>query len=303
MTLEPLAGGSWALVSPVNIGLYVQDQRVLVIDTGLGKDSSKKLLSQVAGQGWTLSAIFNTHSNADHAGGNAFLQDAVPGLQAYAPRAEAAVIRDPWLEPSFLWGGFPLRQMRNKLLEAPASRCLDLPPTGIPGWEGLTVVPLPGHFFQQAGILTPDGVFYAGDALVSQANLEKHPVSFVYDLAAYRQTLEMLLTMDFHILVPGHAPPTKEAGPLVRANLDKSREIEIFLGETLAESMTFDQIFRRLCLVYQIRLDHNQYALTACTLRSYLSFMEARGSIRFWFEDGQMLWQNNGGSSQAPTVT
>ena len=57
----------------------------------------------------------NTHSNADHDGGNTLLQNRL-GCAVYATPMEKAVVEHPILEPSFLYGGYPFKKLRKKFL-------------------------------------------------------------------------------------------------------------------------------------------------------------------------------------------
>ncbi|MFA5851581.1 MAG: MBL fold metallo-hydrolase [Spirochaetales bacterium] len=53
-----------------------------------------------------LKRIISTHSNADHIGGNDYLQR-MTGCPRYASRAEKAFIESPEIEKNFLWAAFP----------------------------------------------------------------------------------------------------------------------------------------------------------------------------------------------------
>ncbi len=61
---------SYYIKSPAKIGLVrLNDTDVCLIDSGNDKDAGRKIRQLLDKNGWRLSAIYNTHSNADHIGG------------------------------------------------------------------------------------------------------------------------------------------------------------------------------------------------------------------------------------------
>ena len=93
---------SYYIQSPAKIGLVkLNDTEVCLIDSGNDKDAGRRVRKSVDTNGWTLKAIYNTHSNADHIGGNKYLQ-AQTGCRVYAPGIECDFTRHPILEPAFL---------------------------------------------------------------------------------------------------------------------------------------------------------------------------------------------------------
>ena len=89
------AENSYYIQSPAKIGLIkVSDTEVCLIDSGNDKDAGKKVLKVLNANGWTLKAIYNTHSHADHIGGNQYLQKQT-GCPIYAPGIEADFTNHP----------------------------------------------------------------------------------------------------------------------------------------------------------------------------------------------------------------
>lgn len=73
--LVQVAGNSYYIQSPAKIGLVrLNDTEVCLIDSGNDKETGRKVRQLLEANGWRLTAIYNTHSNADHIGGNKYLQ-------------------------------------------------------------------------------------------------------------------------------------------------------------------------------------------------------------------------------------
>ncbi len=181
---------SYYIQSPAKIGLVkLNEQDVCLIDSGNDKDAGKKVKRILDANGWRLTAIYNTHSHADHIGGNKYLQGQT-GCKIYAPGIECAFTRYPILEPSLLYGGYPCKELRHKFLMAQESDSQELTPACLP--EGFEIIPLPGHFFDMVGFRTADDVVYLADCLSSKETLDKYKIGFIYDVAAYLDTLEKL---------------------------------------------------------------------------------------------------------------
>ena len=108
-------------------------------------------------------------------------------VAVYAPGIEYAFTRWPLLEPSFLYGGFPCKDLKHKFLMAQESDVIELTDEVLP--EGFQIIPLTGHFFDMVGFRTPDDVVYLADCLSSRETLDKYQIGFIYDVAEYLKTL------------------------------------------------------------------------------------------------------------------
>ena len=168
--------------SPAKIGLVrLSGPEVCLIDSGNDKDAGRKIRQILGANGWKLTAIYNTHSNADHIGGNRYLQNQT-GCRVYAPGIERDFTVHPLLEPSFLYGGYPVKELRHKFLMAQDSSALPLTDDVLP--DGFERIPLPGHFFDMCGFRAPDDVVFLADCLSSRETLEKYRIGFIYDVSA-----------------------------------------------------------------------------------------------------------------------
>lgn len=287
--LIPVAPHTYYIQSPAKIGVVeTSDGHVVLIDSGNDKEAGRKVRQHLDRQGWTLDAIYNTHSNADHIGGNAYLAKQT-GCALYAPGIEAAFTQHPILEPALLYGGYPMKALRHKFLLAQESDAQPLTPEHLPA--GFELIPLPGHFFDMIGLRTPDDVVFLADCLSSQATLDKYQISYVYDVAAYLDTLERVKEMQAALFVPAHAEATDNIAPLAQYNIDKVNEIAGHILDFCAAPHTFEEVLQHLFTSYDLAMTFEQYALVGSTVRNYLSWLLDSERLSATFTDNRLLWQ------------
>ena len=275
--------------SPAKIGLVrLNETDVCLIDSGSDKDAGRKVRQHLDKNGWHLTAIYNTHSNADHVGGNQYLQKQT-GCAVYAPGIECDITRHPLLEPSFLYGGFPPAELRHKFLMAQPSDAHELTADVLP--KGFELLSLPGHFFDMVGFRTAEDVVYLADCLSSRETLDKYQIGFVYDVAAYLDTLEKVKTMQAAAFVPAHAEVTEDIAPLAQYNIDKVLEIADHMVELCAEPVIFEELLKKLFDDYGLTLTFEQYVLVGSTVKSYLAWLKDTGRLTALFEDNRLLWR------------
>ena len=287
--LIQVSGNSYYIQSPAKIGLVkLNDKEVCLIDSGNDKDAGRKIRQILDDNGWSLRAIYNTHSNADHIGGNKYLQGQT-GCKIYAPGIDCAFTRHPILEPSFLYGGYPCKDLRHKFLLAQESNAEYLTKDVLP--DGFEIIPLPGHFFDMVGFRTPDDVVYLADCLSSRETLDKYQIGFIYDVAAYIETLEMVKSLKANMFVPAHAAATEDIFELARYNIDKVREIGDVILDFCKEPLNFEVILQRLFAEYGLAMNFEQYVLVGSTVRSYLAWLKDTGRLDAKFENNMLLWE------------
>lgn len=289
--LIQLAQNSFYMDCPAKVGFYkIGENEVVLIDSGSDKDAGKKVKRILDANGWMLRAIYNTHSHADHIGGNQYLQGQT-GCKIYALGVERCFTEYPILEPTSLLGGHSLPELRNKFLMAKESVVEKLAEECLP--KGLELLRLPGHSYDMVGFKTADGVIFLADSLSGADTIQKYQISYLYDVQAYLDTLERLKTLQAALFVPSHAEVTDNIIPLSQLNIDKTKETAAHITRLLSAPKTFEELLSEVFTCFGLSMTTQQYALIGSTVRSYLSYLYENGVIRFFFEDNRMLWQAN----------
>lgn len=281
---------SYYINCPAKIGVYLADEyNVYLIDSGNDKDAGRKVRQILEKNNWKLKGILNTHSNADHIGGNRYLQNQT-GCIVFSGGIEAAFTQYPILEPSFLYGGYPCKDLRHKFLLAQHSNVTSFSAGNFP--KEIEIVPLPGHFFDMVGFRTPDQTVFLADCISSKETLEKYAISFIYDVEAYLKTLDKVETMKAAMFVPAHAEASADVRDLIQYNRKKIYEVAVCLREICSEAMTFEQVLQRVFNRYGLVMNFEQYVLVGSTVRSYLSWLKDKGEMNVDFQNNQLLWKS-----------
>ena len=276
--------------SPAKIGLVkLNDKDVCLIDSGNDKEAGRKVRQILDANGWSLKAIYNTHSHADHIGGNQYLQ-AQTGCKVYAKGVECDYVNHPILEPVSLYAGCPPKELRHKFLMAQPSTAEPLTDGVLP--EGFSIIPLPGHSMDMVGYRTADDVVFLADCLSSEATLEKYGIPFIHDVGAYISTLEAVEKMEARMFIPAHADPAEDVSRLARLNIDRAVEVGDEILGICSEASSFEDILRKLFVRYGLTMTLEQYVLVGSTVRSYLAWMMDAGKLTVEIRDGLPAWKS-----------
>ncbi|MBQ6773101.1 MAG: MBL fold metallo-hydrolase [Synergistaceae bacterium] len=286
-----ITGESYYIQSPAKIGLVkLESDNVCLIDSGNDKEAGRKVKKVLDSHNWNLKAVYNTHSHADHIGGNKYLQNNT-GCKIYAPGIECDFTRHTLLESAFLFGGCPVNELRHKFLMAQESGAEYLTPDNIP--EGFEIINLPGHSFDMTGFRTPDDVIYLADCLASRETLNKYRIIYIYDVEAYLATLEKVKTLNANYFVPSHADLTDNIYDLAQYNINHVNNIAQDIITICREPLNFERILQNLFTKYNLTMNFEQYALTGSTVKSFLTLLKTQGRLNAFFNSNILLWESN----------
>ncbi len=286
MELIKVGDKTYYLKNNTNIGIYkIDEENVYIIDSGNDKDAGKKIIKIIENEGWHIKGIINTHSNADHIGGNKVIEERT-NCSIYASDIEMSFIKNPILEPTMLYGGYPFKDLKNKFLYAKPSNVLNIK-DNLP--EGLEYFPLKGHFLDMIGLKTSDEIYFLGDALFSEETINKYHLFFIYDVKEYLNTLDYLSNLNGKLYIASHCEATSDISNLIKINKDKILEISNKIYN-LCNDKTFEEILKEIFAEYQLEMNLNQYVLVGSTIKSYLAYLCDENKISYKFEDNKMIW-------------
>lgn len=286
--LEQVGNSTYYIKSPTNIGIYkISEKDVYIIDSGNSKDVGKKILKIIEENGWNIKGIINTHSHADHIGGNKIIQERT-NCEVLCSELENCFIKHTILEPSLLYGAAPFSDLTNKFLLAKPTNQVKNIEESLP--DGLEYIKIPGHSPDMIGIKTSDNICFLGDALVSEETIKKYHVFYIYNLEEHLRTLEYLETISASMYIPAHVEAITEIKELIRFNKEKINEIIEFILKVCKTKLTFEEILKEVFKHYELIMDSNQFVLVGNTIKAYLTYLYEQGKIVIEYIDNKMYW-------------
>ncbi len=292
LTLTRLTGNTGVIKGAVNTGVVIDGSDCLLIDTGIDRQAGKQILRCLNSEGLTPKVIINTHSHADHYGGNAYLKEQT-GAKVYASAFEKAIIENPYLEPFYLFSAAPTRHLATRFLMAeacPVDGVLEAGPFSTGGFS-VNILSLRGHSPAQIGAVTADGVCFCADAYFGQSVIEKYGMPYCADVTAALETLTVLWQSSFALYVPCHGEIEEKPTETILQNV---RVIERTLNQILDilkdGGRTREEVLAAVMIQNNRALDPVQYVLNHGAITACLSHLQKTGKVQFVFYEGKMLW-------------
>lgn len=302
--LQQLSNRAWYMQQAVNQGIFVHPagDRCVLVDSGLDRSAANKVLRAAAAHGWQIAAVITTHSHADHMGGNQRIV-AATGAPVFTCPVEAGVVRHPYWEPVYLYGGAsPPPQLRTKLLQAepsPVDGLLSpgqpLPPS-LAEYE-LEIVDISGHCLQMIAV-GGDGVLYAADAFMDRALLDRHGIPYLVDVAATLATLDHLARLDharYQMVVISHGRAYRvpdESQAEIAANRQRIAEIAALVRDGLDEPQEEAAVLERVLAHYGRPVAGvGQYYLYRTAVAAFLSYLADRGEAEPLLQGRRLVWR------------
>jgi glyoxylase-like metal-dependent hydrolase (beta-lactamase superfamily II) len=294
MQLVHIKDNVYYLRGIINMGVVVGEEgQALLIDSGLGDRSGRRILRVLEGEGWRPVAVLNTHCHGDHSGGNAYLVERA-GVKVYAPLYDAVVLRQPvWSILCMFAGADPIHELAIPRFTMRPSPVDVIVTEGELRVAGVTVeaVALPGHTGTHTGYIA-SGVLFLGDALCSEQELENAGIPYGYSVTMRLDTLQKLrhYHCDYYLLA--HGSLRRDIGELVELNRKRVEETLAFIVDYLSQQPAeASDVMVAVCEHFGLQLRKVQgFFLLHPTIYSHLSHLHNGGEIAFKIEGNRLLW-------------
>lgn len=230
----------------------------VMIDSGLKNPDRDGILSLLDREGIHISSLLTSHYHQDHIGNHAAIKEA-HGCRVYMTPFAEFIGRDP---SNLRTIGYETHT-RFKARE-PYPFCK---PDGIISPDDTTytvsgstfrLLWLPGHAVEQVGFVTPDGVAYLGDTLLSARLLRAISLPYYTCLRLDLQAKESLRKLQYPRYIVAHNGIYEEIGDLIDRNIATVQE-KLAVVEKLADHW---QTLEQLCAAV---MDHFDFDLNSVT--------------------------------------
>lgn len=271
---------------------------IYIIDTGNTDSAGELILNSVLENfpGCTVKAILNTHSHADHFGGNPFIKGRT-GCEVWTSKGEATLMEYPWIETQLIWGGNPILEIRSEFLYGVPSKAthiledkevIDL------GEVKIEVISLPGHYVDPLGFLVKDSdgksVFFVGDALSGRNVIRSYWIQYLLDEGKSKEAIKKIEKIKADLYIPGHGLAVDEIEGLTELNLIAIMETENMILDELKTPKTMEELLCAIAERNDLKMQASQYCLIGSTVRSYISSLQEEGKVTVSIQDNKMLW-------------
>jgi glyoxylase-like metal-dependent hydrolase (beta-lactamase superfamily II) len=285
INLIHVKGNSFYCDGVFSIGVYIQEKKAILIDSGISKDGAKELDKALVLANVQPVAIINTHCHGDHCGGNAYFQQKYPQIKIFSTETEKPFIEDPLMAPTCICGGAAAFEELKKCKPfAPQqqSRVTDL----IAPYEDqnieicgelFSIITLPGHTRGMIAVKTPDQVLYCGDAIFGADTFNKHPIlyyTFIHDtLHSFKKLKSLVPHSEATIIYHGGLIP--DMITLIDEHEERILETKDHVLSLVRESPhSLEEITAKIMHRYQIPDSLIAYMLTKVPMQAYLAELE-----------------------------
>lgn len=241
---EHIKGDTYCVVTGSSrIPLYHLDKNnVVLMDSGLKGPDTNGLLKLLDKENLHVRAVLTSHFHYDHTGGHMDLR-AKYGSKIYMSLYDAAASSNYLnLKPVVLSASYR-DFLRTKQRIIPTDQLFSHRDKSVEvdGVE-FELLPLPGHAPEHTGFVTPDGIAYLGDAILSENILRKVHMPYCLHCQESLDTKRKIQNMKYDGYIMAHNGVADQIYDLAQWNIDNQMEKVEETASVIDHFMTMEQV-------------------------------------------------------------
>ena len=277
MKLQRVFGNTYFIKGGTNTGVYLfENKNALLIDPGLSGLRPKNMINMFENEKIIPKYIVNTHEHEDHVGACHQIKNAYPEIAIFASDEAKLFIERPELFSDFILGGKHNKFLTEKLFHRNTEKIYvdeiicegKLQKNGV----DFEVINLKGHTSGSIGILTSDGVLFAGDLLIGEETLSKYDFLFLQDVEEYLKSLDIVKSLDFDYIVLAHGKKVLDKNDTILLIEKHKQAVHKYLCqiiENLKVPMNVDTLLKKIIKENELTYNYKEYYFQAVSNSSW----------------------------------
>jgi len=284
--LKHIKGNTYCSEGSTNIGIC----NGVMIDTDIDPLHVKAMLGDLQEGSIAIDSILNTHAHPDHFGGNAYVAKKT-GARILATKKQLPFMEEQRVlelvtycakAPSFE-SDYSVRAIPSCVVD----EIINEEGVALHGDEFI-FIPFQGHAWHQHGVLTPDGVLFAGDVIMAREQIEKYKLPVIVDVEQAIADIHLLMQEKYDSCVFSHVPFSDKYRPLLERNLSLIQEIgEKILG-LCTKPMGREELTGALSQEMGLYESYIQFGHVNITVGAYITWLGDQKQVEYLMEKGIM---------------
>jgi len=297
-SLQLVKGRSYFFNGVLSVGAYItRNNNAILFDSSFDEQTAKKIDAILKQKELFVSGIINTHCHPDHCGGNKYFQKKYKGLRIYSSRFEKPFIEDARLLPTCFCGGAEaFHGVATKALMPNPSEVTDIiepyedQKIEIDG-EIFRIVTLPGHTHGMIGIITPDDVFYCGDAIFGAETVKKHGVLLYTHISDTLATFEKMSNLKLSSTVLYHGGEIQDIAPVCKDHAERIIAMKAKILEFVQESgsISLEALSQKVAVHYGVPNTVVALTLARTTVNAFITALEHDNAVSMSADNGSFV--------------
>lgn len=313
--MEKIAENVFYIRGTTNIGVVCDEKpdctELYLIDSGGSEKDAEIIFDDISShfsilnKPFTVKAIYNTHSHSDHVSGNKLFFEKYH-CDIFTTKLERGSLENNILQPSYIWGGYPIKQVNIAYYRYPYAPIAGLydENTVVKLSNGITFTftNLPGHYFENYAVTvsykgngnTTEKAIFTGDAFFPREELAKYWIPFMINPNEFMASLDKLdeMAKDCSLFVPGHGRAVaqiRETTELNRISILSTKQSIINALKNGPLSTEF--VIKAVADQNEMTMKPGQTVLVGSVIRSYLACLQTEEKIDCYTEGNMLFWK------------